>query len=225
MTELRRRSLGSLMTLDLESLPSPPPTAGWQSPTQRSSDPLRRDDDRSDAATTTTTTGAIVSVPAWSREAKSLPSPKVIRAAFRLKPGPSTLPHPVALATTPFVATPASDFFDRRRPWSPSASPIMWQMKEEGFVVHDVAKTVGGGFYPEPPLLSPSAGVGGEIGCDCDATAQHGGGDDMMRGCRDISDSIVIATAPVAPKFASFVTDGNPQVGSDDCCHKWLWLV
>lgn len=97
----------------------------------------------------------------------------------------------------------------RQRPWSPLTSPAMSKMKREGFAVHDAAATVGGGFYLERPLLS-----WGRL-WECGTS---GGGVEAGESsqCRQYSAVGEFSTAPMPPRFASFVVGGIPQVGYVD---------
>ena len=93
----------------------------------------------------------------------------------------------------------------------------MSRMKREGFAVHDVAATVGGGFYLERPLLSWGRLQGHRGGAvwEC-GTNGDGGGPGERPQCREFSAAREFSTAPMPPRFAAFVADGIPQVRVSD---------
>ena len=89
----------------------------------------------------------------------------------------------------------------------------MSTMKREGFAVHDVAATVGGGFYLERPLLSWGRLQGHREGALWEsANGRAGDVGDRPQQCREYSAVGEFSTASRPPRFASFVVGGAPQV-------------
>lgn len=195
MTELRRRSLGPLESLGLEA----PPSSGSV---------LRQIPNKFSSTTTTDTATPVGDdSPPSAMLSKGLRWNNtcniagLIRPALRLQNGGSP---------TLFVAPGGNP---GRRPWNPATSAAVSQMRREGFAVHDVAATLGGGFYLEPPPLSSL--VGRLQGGDTAERKGGVGGDDGGRAgvCRDYSEHVVFSTGPAAPRFAAFVAGGVQQVG------------
>lgn len=196
MTELRRRSLGPLESLGLEAPASsgsvlrPIPNNCSSTTTADTATPVR--DDSPPAA-----------MPSkglrWNNTCNLS---GLIQPAFRLQNGGSP---------TLFVAPGGNP---GRRPWNPATSAAVSQMRREGFAVHDVAGTLGGGFYLEPPPLSSL--VGRLQGGDTAERESGVGGDDGGRAgvFRDYSENVVFSSGPAAPRFAAFVAGGVQQVGS-----------
>lgn len=211
LTELRRHALGPLSSLSLEPVPPVPPAPSGHAvscnpPPERGatgavSTPLSRTDDISPK----------IQPQCW-RVGDSLPSSKtVVQPATRrgvvgtgLSAGATTSCLGITL---PGNGSGDGPQLRRRLPWSPSTSPVMSQLKKEGFTVHDVADTVGSGFYPEPP---PRSALGDAIEPGRrDAEARLDAGNWK---CLDTSEPAVFATAPQAPFFISFVLDEVQQV-------------
>lgn len=187
MTELRRRALGPLRSIELEQ---PPAASSSLSPSYDTTLPAVAET-RGDCAEPITSPRSLRHSGAQS---------DFIRPAFRLKTGTSA---------TPFVGS-VSDL--QLGAWNPADSPAMLQMKREGFKVYDATTTVGGGFYLErPPLPSPgwTQGSCGTVDTENDDLLS-------WRECRDYSDNVVFATAPKAPRFAAYVVDGIQEVRCGD---------
>lgn len=199
MTELRRRSIGPLASLELEP----------RAPHESSASP----------AAVPSADGLTIATRPKSRTLRrgnsgGLTQPEsFVQPALTLKNGAIA---PNLLTAFPFV----TDKFDQR-PWNPATSPVMSQMKREGFAVHDAAATIGGGVYVEPPqlLLSPErlqdpssvrtawdndnrAGVEGSTDCNVAAGWQY----------RNYSEHIAFGTAPLPPRYAAFIVGGAQQV-------------
>lgn len=89
----------------------------------------------------------------------------------------------------------------------------MSQMKREGFRFHDLTATMGGGFYPERPLLSWGRLQGHRDGAMWECCARGGGDGESKSQCREFSGVAEFSTASLPPRFAAFVACGTPQVG------------
>lgn len=99
-----------------------------------------------------------------------------------------------------------------RRPWSPVSSPAMLKMKREGFAVHDVGATVGGGFYLEQSLLSWGRLQGHRGGAVWECGTDNAGDFGDRQQCREYSEVGEFSTASMPPRFAAFLVGGILQV-------------
>eukprot|EP00752_Nemacystus_decipiens_P012770 g11309.t1 len=202
ITELRHRSLGLLDSLELEaSSPSGVPT---------------NVDSRSnligDEASPAAANASGLPPPTRTSFHQRSPSPQrtvVVRPALRLRSAAAgygcTKTEPVGSGSS------TASIEQLRRPWSPATSPAMSMMKREGFAVHDVAATVGGGFYLERPLLSWGRLQDHRGGAVWESSTNRAGdvGDEPQ--CREYSAVGEFSTASTPPRFASFVVGGVPQ--------------
>lgn len=213
ITELRHRSLGPLASLELEA---PPPTYTTVATT---SSP--RGNTTSVAATSSCSPPSPNRTPVRQR----CPTPSksiVVRPALRLC---SAVANNYSIQTSPVgqgssAATTANLLERRRRSWSPTTSPVMSKMKREGFAIHDVAATVGGGFYLERPLLSWGRFQGHRGGAVWECGANGRG----RQQCREYSAVGEFSTASMPPRFASFVVGGVTQVGSVPVFGSVCWF-
>lgn len=204
ITELRHRSLRHLAFLELES---PPPTTN----------------------TPTDDTTSVAAASGWlSRIRAPLPGrnpppscSSVVRPALRSKAASAT-----KISTQNRPSDPRQNGTDngglqrQRQSRSPATCPTVSQMKREGFRFHDLAATVGGGFYPERPLLSWGRLQGHRDGAVWERCARGEGGGGSESECREYSAVMEFSTACLPPRFAAYVVYGVPQVG-------WLvlWLA
>lgn len=231
LTELRRRALSSLTSLGLEAPPNsvlstPSALIGSCSPTHNGKDTIAdttilKDATRSEtgpivAASTANTRHGSGRAQSWRWTVDdSAPSPKsiVVQPAARKGTvggaGPGASGGSALSAVQSGISSPQNTGLNgsfcaqrqRIRSWSPATSPVMSQLKKEGFAIHDVAFATDSGYFPEPPARS----------------SRRWGDTKNRLGTSeyeplDRSDPAVFATAPRAPFFTSFVLDGICQV-------------
>lgn len=235
LTELRRRALCSLTSLDLEAQRSA--HAGLSDPSRDATAPSTTTNGCTNINNTNLAAATSVSFSerqshCWSNVDRSLSKGKVL-AALRLRAsGFSGMYSPTTTWSSVYLPNKLngrgkytnSTGRRRRARWSPSASPVMSKMRREGFAVHDLAATVGGGYYLEPPPTGPLSSPvqvlrpgDGETGRERVCRGTEGGGavgDSGVVGCLDQSQPALMATAPAAPFFVGFVSDDVQQVSS-----------
>ncbi|CAM9827856.1 unnamed protein product [Scytosiphon promiscuus] len=196
ITELRRRSLGPLASLELE-----PPTTLSTSPTDDAKSAAASSGWLSHNRTTSPGRGPYPSRSSVVRPALRLKAPAAAKSAIQNNPtGQSS------------TGTQGGRLERRRLSSSPVPSPTVSQMKREGFRFHDLAATVGGGFYPERPLLSWGRLQGHRDGAVWECCARGVGDRGSEPQCREVSAAAEFSTACVPPRFAAFVVCGTPQV-------------
>lgn len=205
ITELRHRSLGPLASLELEA---PPPPSTPSAVVGSTGSP--RGDDTSSCSPNSPNWAAVRRRSQSPSQSKSI----TVRPALRMC---SAAANSYSIQTRPTGQGSSSTGTTKnllegwRRPWSPATSPVMSKMKREGFAVHDVSTTVGGGFYLERPLLSWGRFQGHSGGAVWECGAR--GGQQQQQQCQEYSGTGEFSTASLPPRFASFVVGGVPQVG------------
>ncbi|CAM9283649.1 unnamed protein product, partial [Hapterophycus canaliculatus] len=196
ITELRHRSLRPLAFLELE--PPPPIIA---SPTN-------------DSESAAASSGWLSHIQTPPSEKNSSPScSSFVRPALRLKAAAASR---TLIRNRPSgqrrAGTEDGRLERRRQSPSPATSPTVSQMKQQGFRFHDLAATVGGGFYPERPLLSWSRLQGHRDGAVWEFCARDGGSEGSEPQYREVSAVGEFSTASLPPRFAAFVVCGILQV-------------
>lgn len=216
--ELRRRALGPLSSLSLEPAPSPLPAPAGDAVSR--SPPLDRDADRTVNTTSLRTDDTCPETQrrCW-RLGEDLPSKNLVQPAARKGVVSTGLGAGGTVSclriTSPGDGSGNGSQLRSRLPWSPSTSPVMSQLKKEGFAVHDAAGTVGSGYYLERPPWSP---LGDAVeSCQRDSGVRWDArGLGCVYTCPNTSEPTVFATALQALFFTSFVLDGVPQVSHQE---------
>lgn len=207
ITELRHRSLGLLGSLELEtSSPSGVPTTAdaFSNPVGDQASPVDANVCGLPSPTRTP-----------SRQRSFSPHRSVVvRPALRLC---SAAGYSYSKTDPVGKGGNAANTEQVRQPWSPVTSPAVSMMKREGFAVHDVTATVGGGFYLERPLLSWGRFQGHRGGAVWESGTNRAGDAGDRPQCREYSAVGEFSTASMPPRFASFVVGGVPQVRSFHC--------